>query len=739
MFLALGILLCTAAPVVVHCILHAPRLAVYLFPARGRRQAHFLELLMIALFAAGLLCLVTAWGLKRKRGWARWTGLCASALLLPGFPVLTVPGAIGLYSLGVKGLPAEPEGAPEYFWESLRRDSLPPWIPFIATLPLAFVGAILLGHVLELPLPGNAPNAVAVVFSPLALWVVRESGHRLVDWGARLGSAPESEQRERLVQMGVAFAGPFASFAAGLAPLVALFKIRGTEEEDAWPLLAFYAVLFMADFARNLVPIGYTDGTKILHLIRWSRRGQELVVKLLLSRALAEAQARSARGDIEAELCERQRVVELILREGATDALDLGSAYQWLGMAQYHTMRWWEAELSLRKSLDWFGKCPGGSARLLEVHSWDYIECLYSQQQRAVDARRAYESGLEAIERARGEPSPSPMILSMYAADLHAAACNFNLASEEVAKALALRPLPNQKAVLLELRAKCEFHLSHAAAALIAMEEAEEAIRLALAQGGWAEPLVRLGWLGHTLWDAGRSGRAVAPLEKAAGMMEKRGAASQALWLRLELSSIFRRAGRFAEAEAALPKEELVAGRLRGGLIHARAEIRLRSGRVDEAIADFEERLRLAKEDPHALDTEVATAQAVLASAFRAAGRLEEAEALARESLEVLKAAEHPDAACSLETLALIGWQRQEDSAKTLLGEAVQVILSAPLLGPAPKARWLEDAARDLDRAGRTQEAQELRSLAAEQWRSLGLETGAEEGLVSPSRPTGSG
>src|SRR5579862_3425333 len=98
MFLLAGFLLLFGYRFTLYAVLRAPYWAEVLFADR-HQQRLFVACVILAVVAAGSLCLLTSWGMRRNLGWSRWTGIAASGFLLCGFPWLTPFGGAGLYLL----------------------------------------------------------------------------------------------------------------------------------------------------------------------------------------------------------------------------------------------------------------------------------------------------------------------------------------------------------------------------------------------------------------------------------------------------------------------------------------------------------------------------------------------------------------------------------------------------------------------------------------------------------------
>src|SRR2546422_8771615 len=89
-FLALGLFLIVRDDLVLSSILSDRTFTERLFPNNLRAQNIALAAAVTAAMPAGLLCLATAWGLRRGRKWSRWIGSLACICVLPVPPWLTL-------------------------------------------------------------------------------------------------------------------------------------------------------------------------------------------------------------------------------------------------------------------------------------------------------------------------------------------------------------------------------------------------------------------------------------------------------------------------------------------------------------------------------------------------------------------------------------------------------------------------------------------------------------------------
>jgi hypothetical protein len=266
---------------------------------------------------------------------------------------------------------------------------------------------------------------------------------------------------------------------------------------------------------------------------------------------------------------------------------------------------------------------------------------------------------------------------------------------------------------------ECEIRLGAPERGFVAAEEAATILRSAeIPETQRNQAIAAIGYLGVAFWMAGRVSEALALLDESARGLDERGLAERASHHRQTIATVLRKAGRLAEAEAALPDGTKLGVADHRRFLDERGEIHLAAGRSEEAVADFEAVVGLGTKHPPLGPIESAMAQASLAAAYLQANRLDEAEALTQTSSSVFRAKRHPDLAESLVTLAMIDWRRQD--ATSYWPGALAVMVDAPLVEPATKARFLERTAGRLERAGRIDEAAQARAAASAQWSALG-------------------
>jgi tetratricopeptide (TPR) repeat protein len=416
-----------------------------------------------------------------------------------------------------------------------------------------------------------------------------------------------------------------------------------------------------------------------------------------------------------------------VLARGGGNALQLALAYHVLASTELTLGRFVEAERHYRKSLETIEPCRDANPGF-EAHCWYGLHQVLLNYQRAPEAERPYEAAVMGFERAKESCRTTAEIVAIHVmmAILHINHAYYELALEEIEA--GLRQLPSNAKHLTErvefllTRMSCEFDGGFPDRGLETADSAESLLRSdRIREPDRSHACQLLGGLGVRLWHAGRNARAASLLLETAGLCEARGMVRQGLSSRLIATAVLRNSGRLQEAEAAFPAQAEPDIDSMSLFFDQRAELHLAMGRVPEAVADFERVLRLAEEVPEPDPIGVAKSRAWLAAGYYAAGRIEAAEAAARAAYEVLSPFGHQDAAEALVTLALIGWDRNEETARAQFDRAMRLTADAPFVERADKARFFERTARRLDTAGRSAEAQEARAAAAEHWRFLGL------------------
>jgi hypothetical protein len=131
---------------------------------------------------------------------------------------------------------------------------------------------------------------------------------------------------------------------------------------------------------------------------------------------------------------------------------------------------------------------------------------------------------------------------------------------------------------------------------------------------------------------------------------------------------------------------------------------------VPQALADYEEMMRLTLAERSGDPFAIAEAKARLSEAYLEAGDMEKAEPLVQEAHQTFTAEGRREAADTGVTLALLRY-RQGQPAGAFIDEARRLIAEDRLLRRGSRARQLERLADRLEMAGRIEEAAAYRNV----------------------------
>jgi tetratricopeptide (TPR) repeat protein len=554
------------------------------------------------------------------------------------------------------------------------------------------IGLIVVTTIHEL---GHASVAWALGFKFHALnigplTIVRDHyGHRHVhfDWDRLLGhggyaaASPVSEEHIRSSTVMMVFAGPFASLNAGLFCWLIYLKLPGTAWEGFWRVPGVLAILFIADFVCNLIPIGYCDGTMLLHLLLWTKHGQDLYAIHLASKTHDDAAQKLVEQDFAGEVELRQKALDQLLERGVTEPLQLGHSYQALAYAQLNHSLKRDAAANFQKSIEIFQR--SGAEPIHEANGWKGLEKVYRIKQMPEEAQKAARAALEAFEKSRSPNMDRPSVagLASAIAQLHADLRQYEDGLNEVEQALMMLPdQPKylvQRAELFRLKMRCEAGMGNFGLAKAATDRAAAILRSpAIPEKERTHAASTLGSLAATVWMAGGADNAPELFRESIQELEKKGPSSRAVQLRIVLASVLRKEGRLPEAEAAMPPEGEMEPERRKTFLEVRGEIYAETGRAGQAVADGREALQIVEQAPEEDPIGVASAQAKLAEFLLADGKVEEAADLARRACDELMPRKHVDASGALVTLALI---KNDESSEAFIEEALRIVKESPL------------------------------------------------------------
>jgi len=575
------------------------------------------------------------------------------------------------------------------------------------------------GHALAAVLVGFRLKVLAV--GPLVF--TKDSGRFRIGFTSRglllsggyMGAVPDSAHRFRLRQIIVIAAGPFSSLASGAVFLGISFLLPGTAAQNLWPLAAMAAVLGFYIGVVNLLPLGYCDGTMLLHLVLRTRRGEELT-NLSLQRAHLKPAGEPGR-EYEDDVQERRAALVRMLESPAPDPAELGAQYISLASVELAAQRRRDAGEHVRKGLALLAEVPLPASEAL---GWWCLQILLNERHDAAGAAEAYARGLAAARRVGDSTEPEKRLHAGFtAASLHLQAQAWEQALAEAGTALERCPRDEawrmSQAMLLHYRAQALFATGRADAGLEAVGQAA-AIGRAQTVGVSGPHLV--GLLGGSLWNAGRTREAIPLVTEAIRLLESRGARRLGAAFRLLLAEMLRGDGQAARAACVLPQPEPQDSDLHWIYRERRGAIRRSGGKLREAVADLEALVAIVEREAPGDDILLATARARLAAGLAEAGDRERSLALARQVYQALESCGHPEFAGACITLAIAG-RDSGSPAHGYVEAALRCWEAAPCLLPAAKARELEDAARSLEAAGLAQPASRCRAAAARWWAKL--------------------
>jgi hypothetical protein len=468
---------------------------------------------LLWIFGNAILCAITSWGLTRRRHWSRATALAVCAMLLPCFPWLTPVGALGLCC--ILGLPLGLESREERqgrkagdFWAAKsERDFFPQLV-----LTTVSVQAALFAPVWLDPLAkrwGLADWSPGIVF-PLYLMagqllqvIVHESGHTLMAWafdyefkeicvgpviflndgngreiqfqwtrmifaGGHVGVIPRSDRNLRWKLIAFVAAGPAASLLMGLATLAAFVAAPQMQWRDHWWIFGLMTTLGLYGGIISLVPLGYSDGSMLFHLVLGTPEGGQLLDRQVLTRVHAEAEEHHGHADFAREVACWQRAID-----GFPPTFSgFGLCYQGLGHSRLTTHDWPGAEDAFRKCLEF--EADMATNPVLAVNVWSLLHKALIEQGRSEEAGRVYAKALELLEaraRIKNRDAASKAVTRLMLAELRLRGGDYQGALAECDDAGKL---------LVSARGRLQLHL------LLAETQAEAEIRLGRVDEGLA-------------------------------------------------------------------------------------------------------------------------------------------------------------------------------------------------------------------------------------------------------------
>jgi len=737
MFKGLGWMLILGDRYVARYILFCYYWAKLLFGKDPISIGLFLAAVHLSILVAGLLCLIAASGLRRGTAWGHLLGILTSAILLLGFPLLTLAGGFGLYVLlgpQSSAAAAPPAIAPvptTDYWTSKRKSKAQTFVLTIlgiATWPILgwffsyahrvgmpvwrsgiiFWGWYSLFLLLNTSLHecGHAIVAWAAGFNVRVVSIgpftfyrdhsrvrIRIDLTRMFETGGYMGAVPVSDEPQRLYQIAVVAAGPLTNALTCLVCLDVFFSLPGTAWQAWWWIPAMNAVFSGIYAISNLVPLGYCDGAMLFHLILGTRAGMLLLEGSRYGRMEAQATECHHRADFDKEIEIRETMLQRALELGKENSLHIVACHHSLGWAYVCAEDWPSAEFQFRKCLEFAPDLANNL--MLAAGVWSGLHNVCFRRLNTAQAAAAYQSVIAIYERRKNSPEQGVATAAACGvlAGVHERAGAYAVALPIVEQGLQSLPRDSHRLPLqghlFRTKAMCLLNLGETEAGLAAARSSADAFR----SPEYPPEQRNLAWedvadLGKQLWRTGQSALPIEFLREAIAHLESGGALPIAAQYRIQLASIFRQLGRLDDARAELPAEEAVSPARRRAFLAERAELRLAKGSADLAAADCRELLALWTADPRALPTEIASAKALFAAACLATGDPGQADSLAEAAADVLGPAAHPDTASCLITLALAREQTTGDRYGPVFAEALRLIDTASLLTAAEKARY---------------------------------------------------
>jgi tetratricopeptide (TPR) repeat protein len=744
---------------VVRSVLGIDTWAAHAYPGNHRQQALLFSVATLDLLVSALLCLVTARGLKRSRRWSRWTGVCACAILLFGFPWMTIAGAAGLYTLLFKLPRLEAPPAPKQttdYWTRKRKSWLQQVFIYIGFFMAVGPGMGWFQHYAHrLGMPAWHSNGKGLLYLfvfGLFITAVHEMGHATMAWalyhrvrvinigpftfsnighgyqchfqwkqllnsGGHVASIPSGGANIRLKVITMIAAGPAASLLNGLLMLAVFLSLPGTRWQGYWSIPAFICVLALFDGVLNLLPVGYSDGSMLFHLILWTRHGRVLIGHLQAAQMHEDADGYHKQADFEKEVELREAALRCALEGGEGGAVAIALCHQSLGHARLALEDWPGAEAEHRKCLGFEAECALHPP--LAANTWLGLQRACFERHHVAEAGRAYACALPVLEgRKKDRDKIGLAVTKAMLAQVHHRAGSFDKALQEIADALRILPAGRDRlmmrAILYSTQAQCELGQGSVERSLAAARQTADIVRSGKLPSternlGWDE----LGELGEGLWQLGQGALAVELMREAIEQLELGGAAATAAQYRIKLSAALRQLGKLDEAWQCLPKDAGLSTASRRCLLAERAGLHLAAGRTEEAVDDARELVALWQTAPNEPVTETAVAEALLAKAYLDAGDYAQAEAFARKAGDVLGPWQHFETAGCLVTLALAQWRATSEWGPACMDEVERLIEADPLLSPAAKSRILETETARVERHGPTREVRAAVAVAA--------------------------
>ncbi len=188
-FRGAGLVLLVGGTFVLRYLTNIDQQADVLFPDNPDLKTRFHAAANLLVLIAALLCLLTSRGLQLGRGWARWTGMLASSLLLPLFPLLSLVGVGGIWMLALQWptiAPSKEDAKPvaksSDYWTAKRNSFAQRSVGGVLGLAGLLSLTLVERYAAFLGMPQWSPGILCLPVLLLIDITVHELGHVTVAW-----------------------------------------------------------------------------------------------------------------------------------------------------------------------------------------------------------------------------------------------------------------------------------------------------------------------------------------------------------------------------------------------------------------------------------------------------------------------------------------------------------------------------------------------------------------------------
>ena len=317
-FLVAGLFLLGGGGIILGLNTTARQFGEMLYPGDPRAQRGLLTAVTLIPFMISVLCLASAWGIPRSKSWARITGIWSSVGLILMFSPLSLAGFWCLWALA-KPLDVPPSmkaanlaAKSKDCWVAKRKSpiqriiagtlgvtslvglsfvklyahklGMTSWEPGWLCLPFLLLIDVLVHEMGHVTMAWAMHNRLRVINA--GPFTFQDSGHgfhfhfnwrRLFGAGGFVSSASLTGDNLRWKLVAEIAGGPAAALLGALVSTAIFLSLPGTGLQSFWWIPGYLAVIFLFDAIVNLIPVGYCDGSMLLHLILWTRAGQLLI------------------------------------------------------------------------------------------------------------------------------------------------------------------------------------------------------------------------------------------------------------------------------------------------------------------------------------------------------------------------------------------------------------------------------------------------------------------------------